>query len=332
MDNKRRLFIIAGIIILMIIFSSFTSIINFITDYKWFTELGFTQTFLTKLKSQLTIGGIVFVVFFILINIYLSIIRKKYYRDNNIQIHKSEDKKFNLIMRLVSAGLAFFISTIFARNLWFSILQYLNSTSFTLADPVFKRDISFYIFKLPLISDIMNLLLLLVFLFTILTIGFYLVLLSLRRPNNEDSNVFDFEEFAKGKGVDLQGIFTKKLFKNLLFQIATAGFFIFIIIGINYILRSYNLLYSSRGKVFGASYTDINVTLNVYRIMGIVGFISSITFFIGILKRKTKLALLGPILLILISIVGNIGAFFVEKYIVEPDQISKESPYLAENI
>ncbi|MTI48746.1 UPF0182 family protein [Sporosalibacterium faouarense] len=332
MNRKTKYITAVGIIIVIFIISSFSSIIEFVTDYKWFNELGYTKTFLTKLVTQFKIGIPAFLILFGLMIGYLLFIKKRYYKDVGIMPDKKGERKLNVFLGLISALLSFFVSSIISGNLWFSILQFINSTKFNTNDPIFNKDLSFYIFKLPLIKDIMNILLLIIFLFIISTVVFYLVLITLRRPKNEAENVFDFNEFANNGKVNINKIFNKKLFKRAWFQIGISGLMIFIIIAINYYLRAYDLLYSTRGEVFGASYTDVHVSLWLYRIMAIGALVSGIGFLIGVLKKNIKLALTGPVIMIVVSIIGGLAGVAVEKYIVEPDQISKELPYLAHNI
>lgn len=331
--NKKTKFITAiGIIIVIFIISSFSSIIQFITDYKWFQELGYTQTFLTKLVTQFKIGIPVFLGLFILLMMYFLIIKKRYYRDNSIISDNKGEKRFNIFLGLISAVISFFVSSIVAGNLWFSILQFMNSTEFNIVDPLFNNDLSFYIFKLPLIQDILNILLLFIFLFVISTAVFYLVLLTIRRPMHQEDNVFDFHEVSKDGRINLNKILSQKIFKKALKQIGITGLIIFLIIAINYYLKTFDLLYSARGKVFGASYTDIHILLWLYRIMAVGAIVSGIGFLIGVLRKNIKTALVGPVILIIVSIVGGLANVAVEKYVVEPDQISKELPYLSHNI
>ena len=71
MSNARRFIIGVIVLLLFMLATSFNAIINFITDYKWFGELGYQEVFLTKLMTQLKIGIPVFIILTILIYIYL---------------------------------------------------------------------------------------------------------------------------------------------------------------------------------------------------------------------------------------------------------------------
>lgn len=330
MKKRSTYFLAIGFIILIAIASSFTSIISFVTDYKWFSELGYTGTFLTKLTTQIKVGVPVFLIVFLLLMIYLISIKRNYYKISYIIPDKAGERRLNVLLGLVSALISFFISTVFAGNLWFNILKFRNSTTFDIVDPIFQRDLSFYMFKLPLISEIMNLLLLLSFILAVVTIAFYLVMVTIRRPATAESNVFDFDDLANKK--DKYGVLGKKILKTAIIQIGIIGLAVFTIIGVNYILRSYNLLYSARGRVFGAGYTDIKVSLQVYRVMAVVSILTGIGFLVGLIKKKPKLMIIGPVALVVLSIGGTIFSGAIQKFIVEPDEISKEIKYLGYNI
>jgi len=145
------------------------------------------------------IGVPTFLAIFLLLMFYFMSIKKSYYKLSGIVTDKKSEKGFNTVISVISGLISLFISSIFSGNLWFTILQYLNSTNFNIVDPIFGRDISFYMFKLPLLSELINLLMLLAFIMVVLTVIFYFVLLTIRRPNNESPNVFDFNDLANSK-------------------------------------------------------------------------------------------------------------------------------------
>lgn len=328
---KRKKFGIGiTLFIIIIVISSFTEIVDFVTDYQWFNELGFSKTFFTKLENQFLIGIPTFFAVFILIMIYILSVKKNYYKLGNIIVDKKEEKKFNRVLSLVAAVISVFMASVVSNRLWLEILQYKNATDFNVNDPIFNKEISFYVFKLPLLGEIISLLNLLLFALIVITVGFYLVMLMFKRPDTEEFNIFDGNDLINAK--NLYKDITKKIFNVALIQISVIGLIMFILLGANYILKSYYLLYSPRGIVFGAGYTDIKVTLWVYRIMAALAIVSAFGFLFGALKRKLKIALAGPILLLIVSLIGTVASVGIQKYIVEPDEISKEEQYLKNNI
>lgn len=330
MKKKSSFALVLGVVIVLILIGSFSSLVDFFTDYTWFKELGFTGTFLTKLKSQILIGIPIFLGVFVLIMLYLITIKRNYYKLAHIVPDKVGEKKLNIVLTAISAFISFFTASVFSGNLWFTILQYKNSTSFNISDPMFNRDLSFYIFKLPLLSEILNTVSSLMFILIVITGAFYFLMITVRRPISDDSKVFEFEEYANPK--DKYKSISKKILNTAVIQVSIIGFVIFIIFGLNYILKSYYLLYSSRGVVYGAGFTDTNITLLFNRVMAVIAILSAFLFLYGMIKKKPKIILAGPVLLIAISILGNIIAGSIQKFIVEPDEVSKEEKYLEYNI
>ena len=215
--------------------------------------------------------------------------------------------------------------------MWFEILQYLNGGNFGITDPVFNNDISFYVFKLPLINTVVNSIISLLFLFVVVIVLFY-GYLALRDSLKNVSEQFENVQQFPRQQIDLSNILNKKFAEKIINQLSIIGILIFIFLGIRYVLRSYDLLFSQLGRVFGAGYTDINITLNLYRVLAVGCVVAAITFFIGSRKRNLKTALAVPVLLIIVSIVGTGVAGAVENFIVEPDQLSKETKYMEYSI
>lgn len=327
MANARRF--IVGIIVLLFIMlaTSFNAIISFVTDYKWFGELGYEKVFLTKLMTQLKIGIPVFIIMTIVIYLYLLSIKKDYYKKVSAVHSGISEKRINQLSLVGSMFLSFVSSSTLTRNLWFDILKFINSTDFKVNEPIFNKDISFYIFKYPLFSKLYYMLISFIVLLAIITVLFYVTMMMLRRPTLVEVN--SEKEFSP-RNLNLDN--GKRIFEIAVRQLVILGFVFFIILGIGYFLRSYDLLYSLRGVVYGASYTDIKVTLIKYRAIMIVSFLSAILLVVGVKGKKMRLAISGPILMIIISIVGNFVALGVQNYIVSPDEISKEEKYIEYNI
>lgn len=244
LKRKSKLAIIVTIFIIFTIVGSFSNIVDFLTDYQWFNELGYTKTFFTQLRNQFLIGIPTFLSVFLLIMLYILSIKKNYYRLGNIVVDKKEEKKLNVFLSLVSAVISFLIASIVSNRLWLEILQFKNSTDFNVTDPIFNKEISFYVFKLPLLSEIISLMNLLLFVLIVVTVVFYLIMLTIRRPLKEEFNIFEEHDFTNVKSM-YKGL-TSKIFNVALVQISVIGLIMFILLGVNYILKSYYLLYSPR--------------------------------------------------------------------------------------
>lgn len=328
MKKKGSIFALGVLALVFLIINSFTGIIKFATDFLWFKELGYTQTFLTRIKAQIVIGLPVFIFLTIFLYIFVKKLKKKYDEESQVI---SVNKKVNLAIKLISAGAGLLITLNITSTMWFQILQYINSEDFGTLDPIFNNDVSFYVFKLPLINTAIGSLISILFLMTLAIVLFNAYLAVREGIKNVSEQFEDIRQFPR-QNLDLNKILNKKFAERIINQISIIGFLLFLLLGARYALRCYDLLYSRLGRVFGAGYTDINITLNLYRVLAFGCALAAFTFFVGARKRKLKIALALPVALILVSILGTGLAWGVEKFIVEPDQLSKETLYMQYSI
>ncbi|QSX05174.1 UPF0182 family protein [Sedimentibacter sp. zth1] len=331
MKNKSKFGIISISVLLVILLTSFGSILKFITNYLWFNEIGYIKAYLTKIKAELVIGVPLFTILFLIFFFFIKkLMKRNMNSDKMIEITKNK-KRANLFIALGSVAISFFFTMGVTSKLWLEILQFFNSQSFNVLDPIFNNDLSFYIFKLPLINTVVGIIINVLFLMIILSVVFNLI-------NGAGKKFKDISQEFTGQGtggasnIDFSKFANKSTFQRIINQVSFLGFFLLILFGAKIFLSTFDLLYSPRGRVFGAGYTDIAVTLNVYRIMAVLCIISAFTFFYGSRKKNLKIALVVPVVVIAVSIFGSMAAGVVEKFVVEPDQLSKESKYLLNNI
>ncbi|HHZ00583.1 MAG TPA: COG1615 family transporter, partial [Tissierellia bacterium] len=274
------------------------------------------------------IGLPVFIILTIFLYVFVKKLKKKYDEESQVI---SVNKKVNLAIKLISAGAGLLITLNITSTMWFQILQYINSEDFGTLDPIFNNDVSFYVFKLPLINTAIGSLISILFLMTLAIVLFNAYLAVREGIKNVSEQFEDIRQFPR-QNLDLNKILNKKFAERIINQISIIGFLLFLLLGARYALRCYDLLYSRLGRVFGAGYTDINITLNLYRVLAFGCALAAFTFFVGARKRKLKIALALPVALILVSILGTGLAWGVEKFIVEPDQLSKETLYMQYSI
>src|SRR5438445_247758 len=123
--------------------------------------------------------------------------------------------------------------------------------------------------------------------------------------------------------------------------IAGAGrAFLALLLGLSALLRAwgyrlgeYNLLYSTRGKITGASYTDIHAELPALRLLVVISIIGAILFLVNIRFRGWYLPIAGAGLWFLTSVVAaGVYPFVIQRFVVAPAQLQKETPYIQRNI
>ena len=357
------------IIAIVIILGLFLSLIGFITDFMWFRELGYVSVFFTKLFTQIKIGVPTFVVVTFLAYIYLKFLKRGYFIKVSSD-EPVNHGRLNLISWGLAAAYGAITTFFTVTKLWFDFLQFVNSTSFGKKDPLYDMDISFYAFKLDFIEEVNQIVLVLLIAFAVLTVIYYSILLTVRTPKifEEKAQTVDEEEEQSqaqggaGNGFDnLNGMFGKfteaftgkagggfkrpsrprKSFDNqnlkMLVSIAEkqliiVGVLFFLMVGVNFFLKQYDLLFGSTGAVHGAGFTDVNITLWMYRIIMVLAVFAAVGFAVGISRRHIKPAVVAPIIMIIIGVAGTGAALVVQNLVVTPDEINKESKYLERNI
>ena len=76
----------------------------------------------------------------------------------------------------------------------------------------------------------------------------------------------------------------------------------------------------------------MNITLWMLRILCVLAVLAGIMFVVNMKRKKYAKILTIPALMILIGVVGTGASYLVQNFIVSPDEINKESEYLARNI
>jgi hypothetical protein len=325
-DLNKLLPPLIGALLIVIVFGD--RLLEFVADYQWFKMLGYTKTFFVEIRTKALILLPLAVIGSVALSVYFLKIFEKYLRLGQIFISKPELAKSKRLLVLVSVALGFFLAWVATNELWVKVLFFLNKSQFGMTDPIFNNDASFYIFTKPLISNIMSLGIFITLTVSVATLGFYSLVFKKYPPS--EGTVYYLDRTA---GVpNLIGFFKKDILRNAIKRLATLGAVFFILLGLFFLLTTYDLVYSPRGAAFGASYTDVAVTLKGYIALAIVSFISAVLFFAGMVKEQKRLIAAGPVALLFIGIIMSVIGFFVQRLIVEPDEISKERPYIEYNI
>jgi len=287
------------------------------TEYLWFKEVGFTQIYLKILLTKVYLGLIFGFVFFAFLYGNLLIVRKltPIWRVAEEKILESIRTGFSKRATLILLGIGLFFSLIAASSApskWDIILRYFNQTTFGLKDPLFHRDIAFYQFTLPIYRYLYQ------FLVGLLSVTLLAVLATHFFNGGITWNVFRRKvEVAPGSRAHLS------ILVGLIFFLKAW----------DYLLRQYELVYSSRGAVFGASYTDISAQLPVLKFLVVIAIFSGALFLINIYFKSFVLPISGAILLVVTSSVGG-SAYpaLIQRFLVAPNEIAKEKKFINYNI
>ena len=322
--NKVLIYVLLFSFFLLISF--IRPIVSLITSYLWFTSVNYKELFTVEIISKIKIFIPTFVAITILTFVYLKSLIKNYFRfvEKPLEAEYKRNTKISLVFSVV---FGFMYSLSFTSMLWMKILMQFNKYNFGYKDPIFNNDISYYMFTYPLMRTGLDSVFMLMFWLLIATVFAYLILIRFYPPT-KDNIVY----LNPKNNMNFTNITNKKVYSYMITKITAIGAIIFVLFAFSYYLKAYELLFSTRGVAYGASFTDINVTLISYRIQMIAAIISAFGIYVGFKKRNLKVALVGPILFIAVTLLSGSTALVIQKFVVEPDEISKETKYLEYNI
>lgn len=303
--------------IALILAVSFPAIISLITDWWWFSEVGFTEIFNKTLVIKFAVGSIagLFAAVFLLSNFLIALKSKLPWMASLPAALMGQPLTFDSgLVRKIGIGFGLIISILTALAAgagWTDVLKFLTATPFGQTDPLFGRDIAFYVFSLPIYSFALGLVKL-------------LVIISLAGCG--------LAYFLQGK-LNLAGLLGKKgpdpkarIHMGILISL-----FLVTVAGSTY-LSKYELLTSQSGAVFGAAFTDANVMIPLLRVSVFVyGLAAVLALYYGISGKLFPL--LGAITLtVLVGLVSGAAPSVFQKLVVAPNELVKETPFIKNNI
>lgn len=355
------------LLIIFVIIGVVLSLVGFITDCMWFADLGYSSVFWKKYITEFEIGALIFVISVLLTRLYLKSLKKGYFS----QIESKEIpnlKRLNIISWILAGAFGIMVAVPMTKSIWLEWLKFFNAEKFNLKDPIFHLDIGFYVFKLDFLEALNSIVVGIVIGLVIVTLIYYVILLMVRTPDFiEDSepdfndgqnytaddvrkdfdNTMPFREGKAGKASDIIRDFVRKdrtnkthlnrnnishLFNIASLKITILGIIAYLMLCLHFVLEQFNLLHAHTGTVYGAGFTDVNITLNMYRIIMLLSLIGIITFGIHMRKREYKKLLKVPAIILGVLVLGFGAQLAVQGLIVSPDEINKESKYLSNNI
>jgi len=300
---------------------------NLYTDWLWFESLKYQSTFLTIILSELGLKIAVGIAIFILLFINLLPTRSRIMKaantsrviedeDNVISMYRAPFSKYAksgpimAVYLLISLVMAFFVGSAVAGD-WVVLQKFLHPTPFNIIDPIFGKDIGFYVFQLPFYEFLYRL-----FVWALFLIAFWVA-----------AAYFVAESIGGGQG---KGFLKSDAARYHLSALAAVYF---LARAFGYQLDQYNLLHSAGGIVYGPTYTDIHANLLAYKILFWVSIVIAIIILVNIFMKRFRLVMYSIATMVIISVlVGGIYPIIIQKIVVVPNELNKETPYIENSI
>ena len=284
---------------------------GFYTEWLWFSSLGYGSVFTTILWSRVLIFFIAAIIFGVLFSGNLILATRLVPKTDNSLWPWALVKRLQPAIRTGVILVTLFLSLIFglvAQSNWEVILRAFNWQPFGIMDPVFQREIGFYVFSLPYL-DLLRGWLTGVFIICLIgSAGVYAISYGIQRLKFN---------YARPVMAHLGGLF-----------IIILGFFAW-----GYWLGIWDLVYSSRGVVFGASYADMHSKLPAQWVLMAVVILFIVLVLISIYRRRLRLILYGfGAWIVAAVLVGTAYPAIIQRFQVQPNELARETPYIEYNI
>ncbi|HYL79160.1 MAG TPA: UPF0182 family protein, partial [Candidatus Acidoferrum sp.] len=197
-----------------------------------------------------------------------------------------------------------------ASGQWEIFLRFLNAQPFHSQDPLFGRDIGFYVFRLPVLN--------LLYAWALLALALCFILVVV-------TNVL-----YRGIQITPRG---PRVAPSARAHLLTLGALILIVKPGGYQLDTYGLLFSPQGIVFGAGYSDINAQLPALRILTILS-LGVAAFCIWQIGRSGVRPMLIAVAVLVGAHILGLGVYptFLQRFRVVPNEVAAERPYIEQNI
>ncbi|MGH2687271.1 MAG: UPF0182 family protein, partial [Actinomycetota bacterium] len=313
--RRRRGRIVLGIVLLVFVLS-ISGIVGFYTDLLWYGEVGLRDILWSIVTWKLLLAVAFGLAFFIMAAVNLFIVGRIMppYRltDPNDQFERYREA-FLPYVRWLAIGGSAVLALFFAVGMtkyWDRFALATNMVEFNQVDPVFKRDIGFYVFRLPLLQFLYSWLFSAMLVITFVVAGAHYMTGGIRPQ-------------APGGGVLPQVKAHLSVLVGLIALLKAWG----------YRLDQYGLLYGEGGAVSGASYTDVNARLLALKLLVIISVMAAILFLVNIRIRGMAAPAIGLGLWLLTSVLAaNAYPFIIQRFTVQPAEFTKEKPYIERSI
>jgi len=290
---------------------------GFATDWLWFNEIHFQSVFLTSLVARVLLFVVTCAVAFAFLYGNMRLARRGSSGPPVLYLNRGDGVTVDvshLVPRLLFFGALFIsaITALIASAQWLPVLTALHAVPVGQTDPLFGRDIGFYLFRLPAVSGALTAL-------VVLT-GVSLVTAALLYGTRGAFVLAPRRAVVDPRAARHLGALLALLL--LLFGIEL------------WFVDSSALLYSTTGPLVGASYADVHVLLRGIRVSAVTSVLAAALVLYGVWRQK--LLAFAVVALVSYAAVGIVFRGLLpaaeQKFVIAPNELARERPYLQQHI
>ncbi|MEW6554800.1 MAG: UPF0182 family protein [Actinomycetota bacterium] len=310
------------IIVLVILVLSASWLATFYTDLLWYDEVGYTSIFWKRIVTQIWLFFAFGLLFFVILygNIWLARRFTPRYERPSGDLNQVEETLANFREKAGKwLGRGLLVGSVFVSLVvgwasaaqWESVLRFFNHTAFGKVDPIFGKDIGYYLFEYPFVRYFSNWLFTSLVVVLLLTAGVH------------------FLYGAINFGADK----SKRFATNVKVHLSVLAAIVLLVQAWRFRLDMLGLLYSDRGPVIGATYTDVHAQIPAYWILIAACFVCAGLFILNIRYKGWKLPAAGIAGIVVVALLaGTIYPVIIQNYVVKPKELTREREYIGYNI
>jgi uncharacterized membrane protein (UPF0182 family) len=292
-------------------------LVEIATDWLWFDAVGYLGIYKTMLFARLGVGAAGFVIAGLFIGANLSWAARAAPIEptrlallaGDIQINPAKISKLIRALGFVVTGFLALMFGLGTTGLWMDLLSFIEQVPFDTVDPVFNRDVGFYVFELPLITALQGLATAMVVV-TLIPVGVYHV----------------FQHIYVNRAPQPLSDPGRK-------QLLVLGALLFALAAFGWWLDRFDLLYQREGTVWGIGYADLNARIPAFWVMTGMASVVSVALLASLRSPwlRQPVTVIGAYVIVRLLLVSA-WPQIVQEYSVKPNELGMETEYLVWNI
>jgi uncharacterized membrane protein (UPF0182 family) len=308
---RRLRWVLWALVILLFLLGP--ALARWYTDWLWFHEVGYVRVFwvpfLSRLAVTVVVGGTLWALGYVNLRPVLragraevlELIARGGGRYRGVRLRRGPTGWWGWALAAVAA-----LGGIAASRQWVALQQFVHATPFGQVDPLFGRDVGFYVFRLPVYRLVAD------------GLFAWLVLITVGVAVGYAS--------AYGRLV-LRGVWVAPPGVRIHLSVLLGA--VVLVRGAGFWLDAFDLLYSTRGPAFGASYADVHAVLPALRVLTALFAACGLLLVANAWLRTVRLAL-ATVLLIVGAWAVGLGVYpgVVQAVRVRPNELTAETPYI----
>ena len=289
-----------------------------LTDLLWYEQIGFLRVYLLKIVAQWSLASLVGLGTFALLWLNGRVAVRGIAPQQGSFFERLRARQVDqrslfegLATGLLLPGcvlLAFF-AAVNAGGDWRTLVQFIYRSPFGTVDPIFGRDVSYYVFTLPQLENVIG--------YASAALTMSLIVITV--PVYVLRGAFRFRPWTLQ--VDPSARVHLSVLVSALIIVWSLG---------TLLVDVPSVLFARHVPLQGASYTDLHMLIPAYRAMGIIGLAAAGVVLAGAWRGRfvrNGALVLGAAILLKVLLVGVAPSTY-QRLVVQPNELAKELPQL----